>query len=393
MERKAQKKSVAPGSVSTVAQARAIADRVTAGWSCRKLFAYGLPEFDDRNGSWRVPLVAVLNPSTEVGAVVIDANTTLPLSSKTTSEELVAARVLAAVPKEPRAVSGPIVIPSVRSTLAAGDSEEVLKDMSAESIGLCFTSPPYFNARPDYSEYEDYNEYLEKLGRIFKQVHRTLLEGRFLVVNTAPVLLRRSSRSQASKRLAVPYDLHSVITKLGFDFVDDIIWVKPEGAGWATGRGRRFAADRNPLAYKAVPVTEHVMVYRKSSDQLIDWNIRNHPDQEAVKRSRIEDGYEKTNLWKLTPAHSKKHPAIFPESLAERIIRYYSFEGDMVLDPFAGSGTVGAVAARLSRRWTLVELNQDYVDLIRHAIPSWQNLDGDEVNYVNCDPPMQLKLL
>ena len=65
----------------------------------------------------------------------------------------------------------------------------------------------------------------------------------------------------------------------------------------------------------------------------------------------------------------------------------------MVLDPFAGSGTVGSVAARLSRRWTLIELSQDYVDLIRHAIPSWQNLDGDEVNYVNCDPPMQLKLL
>ena len=56
---------------------------------------------------------------------------------------------------------------------------------------------------------------------------------------------------------------HRLFTKEGFDFIDDIIWVKPEGVGWATGRGRRFAADRNPLQYKPVPVTEYVLVYRK----------------------------------------------------------------------------------------------------------------------------------
>ena len=145
-----------------------------------------------------------------------------------------------------------------------------------------------------------------------------------------------------------------IFNEEGYEFVDDIIWVKPEGAGWATGRGRRFAADRNPLQYKTVPVTEHVLVYRKRTDKLIDWNIRNHPNQKAVKESKIDDSYERTDIWRITPAHSKRHPAIFPKELAEKIIKYYSFKTDVVLDPFGGIGTVGEAATKLGRRFVLV---------------------------------------
>jgi DNA modification methylase len=80
-------------------------------------------------------------------------------------------------------------------------------------------------------------EYLLKMRKIIHQAHRVLNEGRFFVMNIAPVLIRRASRNQASKRIPVPFDMHQVFTQEGFDFIDDIIWVKPEGAGWATGRG------------------------------------------------------------------------------------------------------------------------------------------------------------
>jgi DNA modification methylase len=83
--------------------------------------------------------------------------------------------------------------------------------------------------------------------------------------------------------LAVPFDVHRLFIEEGYDFIDDIIWVKPEGAGWATGRGRRFAADRNPLQYKPVPVTEYILVYRKRTPKLIDWNIRAHPKPELYR--------------------------------------------------------------------------------------------------------------
>lgn len=93
------------------------------------------------------------------------------------------------------------------------------------------------------------------------------------MMNVSPVLIRRANRNQASKRIAVPFDMHRLFIEQGYDFIDDIIWEQPEGAGWATGRGRRFAADRNPLQYKPVPVTEYILVYRKHTDKLIDWNI------------------------------------------------------------------------------------------------------------------------
>ena len=250
-------------------------------------------------------------------------------------------------------------------------------------MDLVFTSPPYFNARPDYTEYEAYEEYLAKMGRIIGQCHRLLAEGRFFVINIAPVLLRRSDRSRSSRRLAVPFDLHAVITRQKFDFIDDIIWEKPAGAGWATGRGRRFAADRHPLQYKAVPVTEYVLVYRKHTERLIDWNIRNHPDQQAVRDSRVADGYERTNIWKIPPSSSKEHPAIFPKELADRVVQYYSFRGDVVLDPFAGIGTVGESCAAAGRRFVLAEVSREYVEGIKRRAVQWLGKDAETIHCVN----------
>lgn len=184
-----------------------------------------------------------------------------------------------------------------------------------------------------------------------------------MVVNTSPVLIRRSHRGASSRRIPITYDLHGVLSEIGFEFIDDIIWQKPDGAGWNFGRGRRFAADRQPLQYKPAPVTENIVVYRKKTNKLIDWNLRKHPDQKALQESLIDDGYETTNIWKIQPAHNKEHPAIFPEALAEKIIRYYSIRGDMVLDPFAGIGTTGRVAGRLERRFLMIEKIPKYFNV------------------------------
>jgi DNA modification methylase len=140
------------------------------------------------------------------------------------------------------------------------------------------------------------------------------------------------------------------------------------------------------LQYKAVPVTEYVLVYRKKSEKLIDWNIRNHPDQEAVQRSKVGDDYERTNIWKVSPSHSKDHPAIFPDELVSRVIKYYSFEGDVVLDPFAGSGTLGRVAFGLNRRFVLSELDPDYVDVIKKNLTKAMGDDVSDVMCIGCPP-------
>ncbi len=224
------------------------------------------------------------------------------------------------------------------------------------------------------------------MRQVIKRAHRVLNEGRFFVMNTAPVLLRCASRSQSSKRIAVSFDLHRIFIEEGYDFIDDIIWVKPEGAGWATGRGRRFAADRNPLQYKAVPVTEYVLVYRKRTDLLIDWHIRNHPDRDVVEASKVGDDYERTNIWRIQPNTNSKHPAAFPLELAQKVITYYSFKGDVVMDPFAGSGTSGAAASKLGRRFVLFDTNPEYIDIIRKAVPSWLGRSANEILWIKCEP-------
>ena len=345
----------------------------------------GLPEVDDRYHIWRIPLCNEQKKT--VGEVVIDAYTTEILLDKTTRTEIIIARLLKQDESKLETRKKPkkeYKLSSLRNTIGFGDCGELLEEMPAESVDLIFTSPPYFNARPEYSEFEEYESYLLKLRQVIRKCHRVLSEGRFFVINISPVLLRRASRNQASKRIAVPFDLHRIFVEEGYDFIDDIIWLKPEGAGWATGRGRRFAADRNPLQYKTVPVTEYVLVYRKHTDLLIDWHIRNHPDQEVVKASKIADGYERTNVWKINPVTNSKHPAAFPVELAEKVITYYSFKGDVILDPFAGSGTVGLAAASLDRRFVLFESNFNYIELMRKLITEGNQTDLDSVIWLNC---------
>lgn len=350
---------------------------------------FGLPEVDDRYHVWRVPLLNKANGE-KIGEVVIDAYTSLILEDKSTSPKILEARLLGRTerirksrricPKETYTLS------PLRNIIAQGDAEEVLQELPAESVDLIFTSPPYYNARPEYTDYIGYEEYLLKMRKILHHAHRVLAEGRFFVMNVSPVLIRRASRNQASRRIAVPFDMHRLFMEEGYDFMDDIIWEKPEGAGWATGRGRRFAADRNPLQYKPVPVTEYVLVYRKHTDKLIDWNIRGHPDKKLVAESKIGDDYERTNIWRIKPAHDPRHPAVFPLELAEKVIRYYSFKGDVVLDPFAGIGTVGKAATMLGRRFVLIEQNPKYISIIREEAKLWLGKDARHVLTIHCAP-------
>lgn len=378
--------------VKTVCDAKKTGNEYLKSINLDKAITFGLPEIDDRYSIWRIPLRN--SGQDKIGELVIDGKTSLVNIQKTTSPEILENRLLgrSKKTKEQKNNNKPH-ISTLKNTIALGDSESILSEMPSECVDLIFTSPPYFNARPEYAEYLEYKDYLAKMQRIIHQCARVLNEGRFFVINVSPVLLRRASRSEQSKRIAVPFDFHSLFIEEGYDFIDDIIWEKPEGAGWATGRGRRFAADRNPLQYKPVPVTEYILVYRKHTDKLIDWSIRNHPDQNLVKESKIKDGYERTNIWKITPAHSRKHPAIFPDELAEKVITYYSFKNDVVLDPFAGSGTTCRIANKLNRRFCYIEQKEEYVNDFKEEFDSWYNGDLRVVNYINTQPVTSKQLL
>ena len=367
--------------------ARSLAQGWLREWLPERLgnaVSLGLPEWDGRLDRWRVALVSVDDPVQPVGEIQIDrAGAIVHAPSPTMVDERLQSVRHSRQPARNGRISR-ISFPPVPNKVILGDCRAVLPEFPPGSAQLVFTSPPYFNAKPECAEYVDYPSYLDFLGQAFEACHAVLAEGRFLIVNVSPVLVRRTSRSTASKRLPIPFDLHPVLDRIGFEFIDDIIWRKPEGAGWHLGRGRRFAADRQPLQYKPVTVTEYVLVYRKKTDRLIDWNLRNHPDQEALERSRILGEYDKTNVWDITPSNHALHPAVFPNELVSRVLRYYSFEGDSVLDPFAGTGTVGRVAAAMGRRFILIEKRPDYFDILSRELQQLafsQPTDFDDLQY------------
>lgn len=251
----------------------------------------------------------------------------------------------------------------LKNTVVLGDVLDVLPIVPSGSVHLTFTSPPYYNAR-DYSIYASYEAYLDFLEAVFKEVHRITKEGRYLIVNTSPIIIPRISRDYSSKRYPIPFDLHARLMRSDWEFIDDIVWVKPEYS--VKNRVGGFAQHRKPLAYKPNTVTEYLMVYRKATPRLIDWNIQTY-DDETVEASKVLGTFETSNVWEVDPAHDKVHSAIFPRELCHRVIRYYSYVGDLVFDPFGGSGTMGKAALDLERYFFLTELNPIYFEHMKET--------------------------
>jgi len=267
----------------------------------------------------------------------------------------------------------------LRNAVVHGDVQEVLKYVPDESVHLTFTSPPYYNAR-DYSIYQSYEEYLNFLEKVFKEVYRITKEGRFFVLNTSPIIIPRISRAHASRRYPIPYDIHPFLVKMGWEFIDDIVWVKPEAS--VKNRNAGFLQHRKPLGYKPNAVSEMLMVYRKKTDKLLDWNIHQY-SWDKVKKSKVLDKYETTNIWRIDPTFDRIHSAVFPIELCNRVVRFYSFVGDLIFDPFAGSGTLGRAAANLDRNFFLTEKEAKYINRIKEELYKSDNLFGSKNNQPN----------
>lgn len=253
-------------------------------------------------------------------------------------------------------------ISPLQNQVLLGDALQGLRFLPEESVDLIMTSPEPFQAERETDIQTSYAAYLEYMRKVIRECARVLADGRFMAVTASHVLIPRRSRSESSLRIAVTFDLHRIFVEEGFVFVDDIILRNADGSGRMTGRGSRFSVDRNPLQYKPQPVTEYLMVYRKGQDVLIDTLIHDHPQQELVEQSRIPDGYEKTNIWNIHADPEEKYSARFPRGLAERVVQYYSFMNDVVLDPFAGIGITARTAAEQKRRFCMIEKNAEIAD-------------------------------
>jgi len=224
-----------------------------------------------------------------------------------------------------------------------------------ESIHLMVTSPPY-NCGKEYDENLDLKEYRLLLIKVFEQVHKKLVIGGRACINVAN--LGRS-----------PYiPLHSYIIKdmldLGFLMRGEIIWQKAESPGSSTAWGSWMSATNPTLR----DVHEYILVFSKDS-------MRRHRNGRSNSITKEEFMKYTTSIWSFPPESAKRvgHPAPFPEDLPHRLIQLYSFEGDVVLDPFCGSGTTCIAAIKTGRHYIGFDNNQEYVELASRRIAEEKN--------------------
>ena len=243
--------------------------------------------------------------------------------------------------------------------LLRGDNLETLKKIEKNSVQLIFTSPPYYNAKI-YSNYHSYQDYLNDMKKTFEICNEILEDGRFFIVNVSPVISKRPGREFESIRYPIHFDFHKILIESGFYFVDEIQWIKPESS--VKNRNGGYQQTKMPLSYKPNCINESIMVYRKNCNFLLDKNIAMYD-----KNFANDEIFDSSNCWYIAPVSNKNHPAVFPKELCRKILKYYSFRGDIVLDPFAGSGTFGEVAIEMERVPILCEKNNFYCDLINEG--------------------------
>ena len=246
---------------------------------------------------------------------------------------------------------------SNNNILICGDNIETLKELDNNSVDLVVTSPPYFNAK-EYSQYDTLESYMDIMKKTFELVENILKESRMCIINISPVIVKREKRSEQSYRIPLPYYFVPMMEDIGFEFLEDIIWEKPESS--VPNRNGGFFRHRKPIAYKPNIVTEYILIFKKKSNFLIDKILQNN--------SLVEDDYERSNIWKIHPKTKSKHPAPFPDELAKKCILYYSYKGDVILDPFVGSGTTCKVAKDLGRKYIGIDVSQKYIDIAKDRL-------------------------
>jgi site-specific DNA-methyltransferase (adenine-specific) len=229
-------------------------------------------------------------------------------------------------------------------------SAERMDDLADCSIHLMVTSPPY-NVRKEYDEDLTLDEYLDLLRRVFEETRRVLVPGGRACVNLANL----------GRRPYLPLHVHVIqlILEAGFLMRGEIIWNKGSSASASTAWGSWMSAT-NPVLRD---VHEYILVFSKDSFS--------RPGDGKRSTIRKEDFLEWTkSVWSFPAASARQvgHPAPFPEELPRRLIELYSFQGDIVLDPFCGSGTTCLAARDAGRHFVGYEIDRGYVELARKRL-------------------------
>ena len=261
-------------------------------------------------------------------------------------------------------------LPTTHS-LFQGDSRR-LSFIPDESIHLVVTSPPYWTLKKyrdnenQLGDIEDYEHFLKELDKVWQHCYRVLVPGGRLVCVVGDVCLSR--RKNKGRHTVVP--LHASIQehcrKIGYDNLSPIIWYKIANA--------QYEANRNGAGFLGKPYEPNGVIKNDIEYILMERKHGGYRKPSVATRvlSIISDENHKQwfqSIWSgIAGASTRNHPAPYPEELAERLIRMFSFVGDTVLDPFMGTGTTTVAAAKWGRNSIGVELDPHYFELTEKRI-------------------------
>jgi site-specific DNA-methyltransferase (adenine-specific) len=255
---------------------------------------------------------------------------------------------------------------TVEDSIIVGDSRDMAK-VPSKSVALVCSSPPYFSGKQYEQELghghipATYVEYLEQLADVFAECRRVLEPGGRIAINVAN-LGRKPYRSLSSDVTRILQD------DLGFLLRGEIVWQKAVGASGNCAWGS-FMKPANPVLRD---VTERVIVASKGRfDRALDAKQRaacGLPHEATISK---EDFMAWTlDVWHIAPESATRvgHPAPFPVELPRRLIELYTYRGDVVLDPFIGSGTTAVAAIATRRHYVGYETDRDYVGLAERRV-------------------------
>ena len=235
-------------------------------------------------------------------------------------------------------------------TLLCLDCLEGMRGLPSGSVDLIVTSPPY-NAQKEYDEDLNLNEYLGLLGRVWRETYRVLVPGGRACINVANL----------GRKPYIPLHSHIIqqMQEIGFLMRGEIIWNKASSSSPSTAWGSWQSAS-NPVLRD---VHEYILIFSKG-------NFRRDGTGRQSTIAREEFLEWTKSVWTFPAVSAKKvgHPAPFPEELPHRLIQLFTFKGDVVLDPFVGSGTTCVAAFADGRYYIGYDTSQEYVELARKRI-------------------------